>query len=67
VSSEMRWIPVRSAARLLGVSPQRVYVLIDRGQVVGRKMASTWLVSWQSVRDRCMLMEERRHAGKEVR
>ncbi len=46
------WLPVTEAARLLKVTRQRVYQLIDQGELAGRKVGSTWMVSASSVRDR---------------
>jgi excisionase family DNA binding protein len=43
------WIPVRSAASLLGVSPQRVYQLIAAGRLMATRVDSTWLVRAESV------------------
>jgi hypothetical protein len=48
----MNWVPVRSAATLLGVSKQRVHQLIESGALSSRKMDGTVLVSLQSVSKR---------------
>lgn len=47
-----QWIPVRAAARLLRVQPQRVYQLIQEGRLGARRIERTWLVSMESVRTR---------------
>lgn len=46
------WLPVSEAAIMLKVTRQRVYQLIEMGDLVGRKYGKTWLVSQSSVRDR---------------
>ena len=50
------WVPVSEAALLLRVSRQRVYQLIDGGQIVARKHNSTWLVSQSSIDQRISYM-----------
>jgi hypothetical protein len=52
LSSTVTWIPVSQACRILRVSRQRVYQLINAGELVGRKLENTWLVSQFSVNDR---------------
>lgn len=50
------WIPVSETARLLKVSPQRVYQLIAAGAIVARQCDRTWLVSYRSVEARIELL-----------
>lgn len=50
------WIPVSQAAKLLRVTRQRVYQLIELGLVHGRKVDRTWLVSSRSVESRVALL-----------
>ena len=52
MSGEIRWIPIGMAARLLGVSRQRVHKLCMEGQLVSRKLHKTVLVSQESVSER---------------
>lgn len=46
---EVKWIPVRAAAKLLGVSRQRVARLCKVGGLVSVSMEGTRLVSLRSV------------------
>lgn len=46
------WIPVKTAARMLGVSRQRVYELIRQGGLAWCKMDNTVLVGRSSVEER---------------
>lgn len=50
---EIRWVPVKVAARELGVSTQRVYQLCGTGELVSVVYGSTRLVSLRTVRWRC--------------
>ena len=50
------WIPVWGAAKLLKVSRQRVYQLIQSGGIVARRVGRTWLVSHRSVEARMALL-----------
>lgn len=45
---EVKWVPVRTAAKTLGVSMARVYQLIERGELVSMKVDLTVLVSIRS-------------------
>ena len=45
---EVKWVPVRTAAKALGVSMARVYQLIDKGELVSMKVDLTVLVSMRS-------------------
>ena len=58
---EVKWIPVSTAAKTLGVSTKRVYQIIDAGGMVSMKVDSTVLVSARSVDDRVRWMRARAH------
>ena len=45
-------ISVKEAAGILGVSPARVRVLLNNGQLEGQRIGRAWAVSEQSVRQR---------------
>ena len=47
--STHQWIPVRTAANRLGISKQRVYQLMDCGQLTSRTCDGVRLVSARSV------------------
>ena len=49
---EIKWIPVRAAAKMLSVSRQRVAKLCKTGALVSVVMESTRLVSQRSVANR---------------
>lgn len=49
------------AAKLLGVSPQRVYQLIKEGRLHGERRGSTWLVPQTAIRFRKTQLEESKH------
>jgi len=49
---EMRWIHVNTAAKKLGISRQRCYVLISRGQLTGVAVDGHWMVSVRSIQER---------------
>lgn len=55
----VEYVPVRSAAKLLGVSVQRVHQLLGAGKLMGRKMDATWLVSMRSIK----LRYDEQHRG----
>ena len=48
----MQWIPVRTVAKRLGVSRQRVYELIKLGALGWKKVDGTVLVSAKTVEQR---------------
>ncbi len=50
----VEWVPVRTAAKMLGVSMARVYQLIESGDLRAQKMDSTMLVYQKSVEYRQM-------------
>lgn len=52
----MAWIPVRTAASMLGVSRQRVYQLVAKGALTGRSVDGTVLVGQRSVEARVALL-----------
>ncbi len=56
VEGRTSWIPVSGAARLLKVSPQRVYQLIAAGAIVARQCDRTWLVNYRSVESRIAVL-----------
>jgi hypothetical protein len=45
---DVKWVPVRTASKVLGVSMARVYQLIARGDLVSMKVDLTVLVSMRS-------------------
>lgn len=47
--TDVRWVPVSHVARVLGVSRQRVYQLIRRGQLASISINGKVLVSVDSV------------------
>ena len=51
-NEEAESVSITEAAELLGVSRQRVHVLLQNGQLEGRKVGNTWSVSRQSVENR---------------
>lgn len=48
----VKWLPVSAAAKTLGVSVQRVYVLVSKGQLASLQVDKTILVSANSIRAR---------------
>lgn len=54
-------LPVASAAQLLGLSPQRVRALLNRGELAGEKIAGRWLVNRSAVERR---VRDRRLSGR---
>jgi len=55
---DLRWIPVRSAARRLGVSCARVYQLLHEGQLSSIKMGCTYMVLSRSVDARIVMLRD---------
>jgi hypothetical protein len=53
---DVRWLPVRTAAKTLGVSMTRVYQLIEDGILVSIKVDKTVLVSARSCNARQLEM-----------
>lgn len=56
----MKWISVRAAAKLLSISVQRVYQLLESGGLVGCWSGETRLVGRQSVEGRRKALEDRK-------
>jgi len=54
---EVKWVPVRTAAKTLGVSMARVYQLIEKGDLVSMKVDLTVLVSIRSCSARQMSLK----------
>jgi len=54
----LAWIPVSEAALCLKVSRQRVYQLIDEGELMAIKRNGTWLVNFRSVAGRVQLLRQ---------
>lgn len=59
---EVKWIPVCQAGKMLRVTRQRVYQLIDAGSLVSMKINNTVLVSHRAVEARIALL--RQEGGK---
>lgn len=53
---DVKWVPVRTAAKMLHVSMARVYQLIESGELVSVKSDMTVLVSVKSCNARQMSM-----------
>ena len=53
---EVKWIPVSAARKMLGVSRQRVYQLIEHGVLLSMKVDNTILVSHKSVVSRQLVV-----------
>ena len=56
----LEWIPVLSAAKMLGVSAQRVSLLCKQGKLASMKCDKTVLVGAESVRQRVAAMQKSR-------
>lgn len=54
--SEVKWIPVRAAAKMLKCSRQRVHSLCRRGVLRSELIECTMLVSLRSVSERVELL-----------
>ena len=64
---DVKWIPTSAARKLLGVSRQMVYQLIETGSLVSVKCDHTVLVSQRSVEARIALLRaegEGEYAGR---
>ena len=61
---DVKWVPVRTAAKFLGVSMARVYQLITAGDLTSMKVDCTTLVSLKScnARQLTLQMEEKNAA-----
>jgi hypothetical protein len=53
------WVPVSTARRLLGVSRQRVYQLVELGRLASMEMDGTVLIGAASIRTRLSEAEGR--------
>ena len=61
---DVKWIPVRTAAKLLKVTMARIYQLIESGELVSVKSDMTVLVSLKSCNARQMtLFSEEKNAA----
>lgn len=49
---DTKWVPVRTAKGLLGVSRQRVYAMIKQGLIAAQSIDGAVTVSSTSIRDR---------------
>lgn len=58
---EVKWLPVRTVAKRLGVSMARVYQLIEKGDLCSIKIDLTTLVSCRSIE---ALEYQRRRRGR---
>lgn len=56
----VNWVPVKTATAMLGVTRQAVKKLIDRGELAGRQLNGTWLVSAASIQRRLEKVGQRR-------
>jgi hypothetical protein len=56
IDYDVKWVPVRTAAKSLGVSMARVYQLIKAGELQSRKVDLTVLVSLRSCDRRQMAL-----------
>lgn len=59
MAGEIRWIPVRAAAKMLGVSRQRCAKLCRIGSLVSQQVDSTVLVEIESVRARVKASQQK--------
>jgi hypothetical protein len=50
--SEVKWVPVATAAKALKVSRQRVYKLVELGYLTAQDLDGHKLISLRSVHDR---------------
>jgi hypothetical protein len=54
------WVPVRSAAKQLQVTRQRIYALCNEGKLVSIKLEGIMLVSAAAVTDRILKLQSKR-------
>lgn len=57
--ADVKWVPVSVAVKLLGVSKQRVYKMIEKGVLMTRRVDRTWLISMRSLNDEVELRSSR--------
>lgn len=68
LDEQTSFVPVKYAARMLGVRRQRVYQLLAEGKIGGKRVEGTWFVSLVSVKSRMsMFVQESRRAAAERR
>lgn len=67
VERRTSWIPVSGAARLLKVSRQRVYQLMEAGAITAERVDRTWLVSYRSVESRIAILQAESEADHDDR
>ena len=53
---DIKWVPVRYAVTVLGISRQRVYRLIKLGRLTSRTVEGTVLINDKSIEARLALM-----------
>jgi hypothetical protein len=54
------WVTVGEAAKMLGVSRQRIHQLLNQAALTATKSESIWLVSVRSIEARRALLREER-------
>jgi hypothetical protein len=54
---DVKWVPVRTASKMLGVSMARIYQLIEKGELTSMKVDLTVLVSIRSCNARQMQLD----------
>lgn len=64
---DVRWVSVSTVAKMLGISRQRVYQLIEAGGLVSVKDSNTVLVSFRSVEARGALLDREKENDYAVR
>lgn len=52
---DVKWVPVRTAAKMLGVTMARVYQLLEIGELTSMKLDLTTLVGLRSIEARKMM------------
>jgi hypothetical protein len=61
-----QYISVAAAAKILRVTPQRVYQLLESGALAGRWSGATRLVGVASVNTRVEILRESKHPRLEI-
>lgn len=64
--SQVKWVPVAVALKMLGVSKQRVHALLKKGKLAGIRVEGTPLVSVSSIQDRIRLLREVRRNERDT-
>lgn len=62
--SKFNWIPARSAAKMLGISRQRVYQLINEGKLAAAVLDGTYFVSRATVETRIIAQRNQQIRSK---